>query len=206
MLLNHSQGSFMNTSEQIVEAYFRICRDCLTVPDVKVPGGHGRQLDLLAYCLRENRQYHIEVHVSHAREFAMSLNKLFTTLSSKFLGTPTKKELKSRRQKSSYIRNINDAYRVFGFDPIRVERIWVCWELPTVKGFAEQLANYNLGEELNDNPISILSFREEIIPSLKKRVKTAHYDDVSLRTISLFKQGKRQGNIDQQKANQQEIP
>lgn len=39
----------MNTAERIVESYFRHCRRCLTIPDVKIAGGNNRQIDLLAW-------------------------------------------------------------------------------------------------------------------------------------------------------------
>jgi len=196
----------MNTTEQIVESYFRICKECFTVPDVKVPEGNGRQLDLLAYSLRERLQYHIEVQVSHARHFAPPLSKIFAKLDAKFLGKPNERERKKQRRKKWYIREIQYAYTFFGFDPFRVKRVWVCWEVPKVERFSEELAKYNAEREQEDNPISVLSFKEGIIPELKKRIKTAHYDDVSLRTISLFNQGKRQDRIDREKGKQREMP
>jgi hypothetical protein len=55
----------MNTVELIVESYFRLCRSCFTYPDLKVPGGNNRQLDLLAYNVREEAQYHVEMSVTH---------------------------------------------------------------------------------------------------------------------------------------------
>ena len=73
----------MNTTEKIVEAYYRLCKKCFTYPDVKVIGGNNRQLDLLAYNLREGSQYHVETSVTHE----LSGRATWTNLESKFNGT-----------------------------------------------------------------------------------------------------------------------
>lgn len=195
----------MNTTEQIVEAYFRICKECLTVPDVKVVGAYARQLDMLAYSLRLEEQYHIEVSVSHVRQFAPTTNKLLSKLAYKFLGVPNLRELRDRKTKKSYIKNIHHSYRLFGMSPSQIKRVWVCWERPKNKDFDAKLKEFNEEHELDENPIEVISFKEIVIPALKARTKTAHYDDVALRTISLFKQGKSQNNIDYQKARQRRL-
>ncbi len=55
----------MNTAEHIVESYFRLCCKCFTIVDLKIPHGNNQQLDILAYDVKEQLQYHIEVGVTH---------------------------------------------------------------------------------------------------------------------------------------------
>ena len=86
--------------------------------------------------------------------------------------------------------------------PAQVKRIWVCWELPQDENFVQKLSELMSKYEQEDNPIQIVSFKHAIIPALKSRIKTAHYDDVALRTISLFNQGKKQVNVDREKGRQ----
>jgi|GEM_PF-6134490 len=69
----------MNTTERIVESYFRICEGCLTTPDVKVVRGNNRQIDLLAQVETSNdeddalrtlsliRQFELQTDAPHAR-------------------------------------------------------------------------------------------------------------------------------------------
>lgn len=66
----------MNTTEKIVEAYFRLCKNCFTYPDMKVINGNNRQLDLLAYNLMDNSQYHIEVSVTHQENWCPTPEQL----------------------------------------------------------------------------------------------------------------------------------
>ena len=82
----------MNTTEQIVESYYRICHECFTVPDVKVIDAYSRQFDLLAYSLSLKQQYHIEVAVSHVRQWAPKPHELLAKLEYKFLGSPNTRE------------------------------------------------------------------------------------------------------------------
>ena len=55
----------MTTTERIVESYYRLIKSCFTMADVKVKDGNNRQFDLLAYCLRDGKQYHVEITVMH---------------------------------------------------------------------------------------------------------------------------------------------
>lgn len=55
----------MNTTEKIVESYFRLCHGYFTIADTKVINGNNRQIDLLAVNLKTNEQYQVEVSVTH---------------------------------------------------------------------------------------------------------------------------------------------
>jgi len=83
----------MNTTEKIVESYFRICRNCFTMTDVKVHAGNNRQLDLVAFHIQETHQYHVEVGVTHARGFQPTFAKLREKFERKFFGEPKERRM-----------------------------------------------------------------------------------------------------------------
>jgi hypothetical protein len=55
----------MNTTEKIVESYFRLWQGYSTIADTKVINGNNSQIDLLAVNLKTNEQYQVEVSVTH---------------------------------------------------------------------------------------------------------------------------------------------
>jgi len=46
------------TTEKIVESYFRYCRDCATMTNIKCSAQH--EIDLLAVDLKTGKRYHVE--------------------------------------------------------------------------------------------------------------------------------------------------
>ena len=84
----------MNTAEHIVESYFRLCRGCFTITDRKVKNGNNRQLDILAYNVKEKLQFHIEVGVTHRLNWAPTREDLRLYFEHKFFGAPPKRESK----------------------------------------------------------------------------------------------------------------
>lgn len=183
--------NYMNTAERVVESYFRICKSCFTIPDVKVPLGNNRQLDLLAYNLHSGSQYHIEIGVTHCERWAPALEKLFAKFDHKFLGFPRQKDgdnTDSSRGKK-YLAAIRKAYRLVGFSPDNVKRVWISWKLPEELDSKKQLLNYCRKRKLGPNLIEIISFRDTVIQDLLKYVGTANYEDDVLRTLSLLRQG-----------------
>lgn len=57
----------MNTTEKIVESYFRLCQGYFTIANTKVINGNNRQIDLLAVNLKTNEQYQVEVSEKKTR-------------------------------------------------------------------------------------------------------------------------------------------
>ena len=65
----------MNAAEHIVDAYFRLSRGCFTLADRKVTKGNNRQLDILAYHLKDQHEFHIEVGVTHQENWCPTLEE-----------------------------------------------------------------------------------------------------------------------------------
>ena len=86
----------MNAVEHIVESYFRYCRNCFTMVDVKIIGGNNRQCDLLAFNLATQEQFHVESSVTHDLNWLPSEDTLRETFDKKF------HKLKARVKKAGF--------------------------------------------------------------------------------------------------------
>jgi hypothetical protein len=177
----------MNAVEHIVEAYYRICRRCFTMHDVKVPGGNNRQFDLLAVNLGDGSQYHIESSVTHMPRWCPDTEELREHFDRKFLGAPAKREGPNRdfAKGKTYKEPILEAYSQFGLSPAKMKRVWVLWTLKDPENLTSFLATYEKDTGLS---VQVQSLRDDIIPALQKAVATSNYDDEVLRTLSLLKQ------------------
>ena len=166
----------MNAVEHIVDAYFRVCLNCFTMGDVKIPGGNSRQFDILAVNLTDRTQYHIESSVAHVPRWCPHAAELERGFDRKFLGAPAMRDGPNgdRARGKTYKASIWAAYRSVGFDPDKVRRIWVTWMVKDPENLPAFLASYKSSKELD---ISVLSLRDEIIPKLQGAIATANYDD-----------------------------
>lgn len=180
----------MNTTERIVESYFRLCQNCFTYPDVKVAGGNNRQLDLLAYNLREDREYHVETSVTHELSWRATWAKLEAKFEGKYFGAPRERDGDNTEfaRGRSYLAEITRTYKSVGFAPSKVQRVWVTWVKPDDRDFDERLRDYCRSKRLGKCPIKVLSFRDEVLPELLKAVGRSNYNDDVLRTLSLLRQ------------------
>lgn len=179
----------MNAAEHIVEAYFQIVKNCFTRVDVKVINGNNRQLDLLAINIKDNKQYHIEVGVTHRENWCSNVQELFGGFEKKFFGLPPMRQGKntdSSRGKS-YFPQILDTYKEAGIDHDKIHRIWVCWIIKNPNQKEELLKTFS-DEKKIKIPIQILSLRDDVIPQLEDKIGTSNYDDEVLRTLSFLKQ------------------
>lgn len=184
----------MNAVEHIVECYFRICRHCFTMHDVKVEHGNKRQFDLLAVSLvGESEQYHVESSVMHERHWCPTVEELLGGFERKFFGVPRGREESqaSGRQGRTYQREILAAYRKVGLDPAKIQRVFCCWIPPSEPDLDERLQNYCGSRGIRR--IQVRSFRDQVVPGLENAVATANYDDEVLRALSLLKQRDAQG-------------
>jgi len=200
-----SQESFgMNTTERIVESYFRLCRDCFTYPDLKVFGGNNRQLDLLAYNILTGDQYHVETSVSHERSWRATWPKLKAKFDRKYFGAPQERDGPNtdHSRGKSYHSKIREAYTSVGFRVQHVKRIWVTWIVPESEDFAAQLKAYCRSKRIGKNPIRVMSFRDELLPDLLKAVGKSNYDDDTLRTLSLIRQFEKQSKQERERRRQ----
>ena len=184
----------VNTTERIVESYFRLCKGCFTYPDLKVSGGNNRQLDLLAYNLLTDAQYHIETSVTHELSWRATWEKLVIAFEGKYFGAPKEREGRNTdfAKGKSYLSQILQTYKSIGFTPRRVQRIWVTWIKPQEPDFDACLLRYCKEKRLGRCPIQIVSFRDDVLPSLLNAVGRSNYDDDVLRTLSLLRQFERQ--------------
>jgi hypothetical protein len=184
----------MNTTERIVESYFRLCRGCFTYPDLKVSGGNNRQLDLLAFNLRRNEQYHVETSVTHELSWRATWDGLEKKFEGKYFGAPQQRDGANTdfARGKSYLAEIQRAYKSVGFTPGRVQRVWVTWVVPQDEEFADLLKRYCKSKRIGRCPIQVISFRDEVLPSLLSAVGKSNYNDDVLRTLSLLRQYERQ--------------
>lgn len=73
----------------------------------------------------------------------------------------------------TYKQAIFDAYKLFGLNPVKLQRIWVLWMIKDPDNLPRFLKEY---EEENEIKIQVKSLRDEIIPQLQKAVETSNYD------------------------------
>ena len=177
----------MNAAEHIVDCYYRIVEQCFTMSDAKVIGGINRQLDILAANLTTGAQYHIESSVTHRTGSAPKAADLKRIFSKKFLGLPEKRSGKKTDYAlgKSYKKNIEETYKSYGLDPKKVNRVFVCWILHPKSDADKFLKEF---ESEHKFKISVISFRDTILPKLREAVRTANYDDEILRTIGFIKE------------------
>jgi len=186
----------MNTTEKIVESYFRLCLGCFTMADTKVINGNNRQIDLLAVNLNTNEQYHVEVSVTHQENWCPTPEDLFTEFEKKYFGAPPKREGKNTDYSTgkTYEKQIYKTYEAVGLNSKSIKRVWVCWTVVGADNIDHQMEEYCKKRGLKKTSIEILSFRDVIIPSLMRKVATSNYEDDVLRTLSLLQQFEKQQN------------
>jgi hypothetical protein len=189
----------MNAAEHIVDAYFRLVRGCFTLTDQKVPNGNNRQLDILAYHLKEQSAYHIEVGVTHRENWCPTLEDLEPLFEKKFFGAPPERDGKTSgttdfEKGKSYWPQINSAYKGVGFTPSKVKRVWVCWIVKDHEK-ADPIRFKYFSKSLNRSfTIEILSLRDFVLPELQNAIGTSNYDDEILRTLGFVKQRESQSS------------
>lgn len=177
----------MNAVEHIVECYFRYCKGCFTISDLKIKSGNNRQADLLAYSLLTKKQYHIESSVTHCKNWAHSIEDLRDVFDKKFRGVPAAREggKTDYAKGKNYFNSIIQTYRSAGFAPSKIQRIFVTWIVTDESGLRKFLVDYHKKYGIK---VILLSFRDQIIPELRKAISTSNYDDEALRIFSLLQQ------------------
>ncbi|MBK9056692.1 MAG: hypothetical protein IPL82_02475 [Elusimicrobia bacterium] len=177
----------MNTSEHITECYYRLVKNCFTLDDVKIIRGVNRQIDLLAINLTTGDQYHIETSVTHRKAWAPDAKKIEDIFLHKFLGVPKKREGKNSdfTKGANYRDRIDETYKSVGLDPLKIQRVFVCWIIKDKRGCDSALTEF---QNKHGCSMSIVSFRDTVLPALRNVVTTANYDDEILRTLSFIKE------------------
>jgi hypothetical protein len=155
--------------------------------DVKIPGGNNRQCDLLAYNVATGEQYHVESSVTHRENWCPSTKELRDIFDRKFRGMPPKREGSNTdyAKGKSYFEHITQIYENVGFDPLKIQRVFVTWTVADEDSLGDFLADY---EQQHHIKVDVWSFRDKILSELMDKISTSNYDDEVLRTLSLLKQ------------------
>lgn len=177
----------MNAVEHIIECYFRYCKRCFTITDVKIVSGNNRQADLFAYNLKTKDQYHVESSVTHCKNWSFFEEDLEENFGKKFLGLPPKRKGRGtdRTKGKNYYNNIIQTYKSVGFSPARVQRVFIQWAENDKIDLNSFLKDYY---KRNRMRVFVWSLRDKILPELKKEISTSNYEDEVLRTLSLLRQ------------------
>lgn len=183
----------MNAAEHVAESYFRLCRNCFTISDRKVTRGNNRQLDILAYDLKSERQFHVEVSVTHRQNWCPTIEELKVEFEKKFIGAPPKREgavggATDYEKGKSYFRQIEETYIECGFSPAHVKRVWVCWMVKAKDNSKPIVEQFKFDNPKASFEIEILSLRDYVLPALESAIGTANYDDEILRIIGFMKE------------------
>lgn len=189
----------MNAVEQIVELYFQNVRKCFTCPDIKVKGGNNRQIDLLAYSLKDKKSYHVESSVTHVEKWNPKKSDIEKHIKYKFLGYARKNSNKSSKtdfnRKKSYRDKIEETYAEYGIFGDEIIRVWVLWCSDNIKRLEYWKTSLCKRINLDPSKLEILSFRDEIIPKLQEIIGTSNYEHDIKRTLSLIYQYSLQKNV-----------
>jgi len=178
----------MNAVEHIVECYFRYCKSCFTMTDVKIHAGNNRQCDLLAYTVTTQEQYHVESSVTHTTGWLSSiLKQLHADFDRKFRGVPPQREGTNTdfAKGKTYFDNILQTYRAVGFDPEKIRRVFVTWTITDIEATNQLVREYHTQHKIK---VEVVSFRDTIVPELLDKISTSNYEDEVLRTLSLLRQ------------------
>jgi len=175
------------TTEKIVESYFRYCRDCATMTNIKCSTQH--EIDLLAIDPLHRERYHIE---SSAHVPGTGFSKLTN-------GTFDWEQMKARVKAPSQRRTIGffmeqkfgaegvvQTLHTYGFDPGNYHKIIVTWDCePTAKETAKQ------------NDIKIWEFPDLLNEIVALAGTGKHYVmDDTVRTLQMLVYAqRRKGNV-----------
>lgn len=195
----------VNTGERIVEAYFRYCRGCLTIPDVKIPGGNNRQIDLLAWNPKDRVAYYVESSVvPSGRYFNRSgrWKNPFAIFQNKFFAQPKDRQIRSfvPPASDSEYQKVKQTYELFCFDPLSLHRVWECWNLSDYGISIQDVNAYFAERGIPTEQVAVVSFRDTIIPGLQGKVGSSNYEDDVLRTFSFFAERDDQHQIETSRA------
>lgn len=190
----------MNAAEHIVDSYYRLVQGCFTLADRKVAKGNNRQLDILAYDIKQSTCYHIEVGVTHRKNWCPSPKELIPQFDKKFFGTVPERKGRSDgttdfEKGKSYWKQIEDTYKAVGFDPRKVQRVWVCWILKHHDGTKPVLLKHKPKGQTLEYTVEVMSLRDFILPQLENAIGTSNYDDEILRTLGFVKQRELQSAV-----------
>jgi len=146
------------TTEKIVESYFRYCRDCATMTNIKCSAQH--EIDLLAVDLETGKRYHVESSVHVGAGFSKLTNKPFDPkmLKDRVKGPVMRRTLGFFDQVKFSATDVVTKLAKYGFHPGAYSKVVVTWDCsPDVPDAAA-----NLGIEVLEFPTLLDQLQEAI--------------------------------------------
>jgi len=162
----------MNTVERVVDAYFRLCRQCFTMHDVGIVPNDNRKFGLVAINMCSGSQYHVECAIHYCTEWQPTEDELLDEFDRKFFGIPWSYE-------------VFNGYRNIGINPGLVERIYCCWLPPKLSGLKEMLHRYSVIRGIRT--LKIVSFHEEILPQVQEVSALSRQENDALKILGLLR-------------------
>ena len=164
------------TTEKIVESYFRYCRDCATMTNIKCSAQH--EIDLLAVGLKNAAQYHVESSVHIGVGFSKLTNKPFdpAMLKDRVKGPVMRRTLGFFDQVKFSATDVVSKLDQYGFCPGTYFKVVVTWDCsPDVPDAAA-----NLGIEVLEFPT--------LLDQLQKAIgdKHTYIMDDTVRTLQML--------------------
>jgi hypothetical protein len=147
------------TTEKIVESYFRYCRDCATMTNIKCSAQH--EIDLLAVDLRTGTRYHVESSVNIGAGFSKLTNKPFDPmmLKDRNKGPDMRRTLGFFDQVKFSAQDVVSKLAEYGFQPGAYSKVVVTWDCsPEVTAAAA-----NVGIEVLEFPTLLTQFQECVV-------------------------------------------
>jgi hypothetical protein len=161
----------METSEKIVEAYFRYVRLCTTIVSVRCGGQH--EIDLIAVAPNGER-YHIEVGVTTAQGFRkLKADREYRSKRKEGLRRTVGYFIRQKFRPRSVLAKLHE----HGISPGRYRKVIVSNGWTPAAGRQAEKAN-----------IELLDFRADILMELKRKfgISTEHLADDTARTMQFL--------------------
>lgn len=172
------------TTEKIVESYFRFCRDCATMTNIKCSGQH--EIDLLAINLKKGVRYHVESSVHITPGFSRLTSKPFDPqlLKDRVKGPSMRRTLGFFDQVKFDAPDVRSKLTEYGFTAGSYRKVIVTWDCDhDVRAAAEKA-----GIEIVEFPALL----EQLKGSIGDR-ETYIMDD-TIRALQLFAVAEKKGN------------
>ncbi len=172
----------METTEKIVESYFRYIKGCFTIPNIKCRGQY--EIDLLAIDPKTTpiKKFHVESGVSISGSYSKLTTKPFSTkaLKERVAQAGQRRTLGYFKDRKFSAEPIITKLSEYGFSGDNYSKIIVTWD-----------ADDDVVLEANSQGIDVIKFKlilNEIAEAFEK--DRTYFTDDTLRTLQLFSMSK----------------
>jgi hypothetical protein len=116
------------TTEKIVESYFRFCRNCATMTNIRCSGQH--EIDLLAVDLKTGTRYHVESSVHVGAGFSQLTSRPFAPelLHDRNKGPDMRRTLGFFEEIKFSAEDVVKKLAEYGFAPGTYHKVIVTWD------------------------------------------------------------------------------